>query len=196
MVRGRSVEFLCAVFCLACSALVARAQSPNAGTTGRLVLPQIAGPAQVPSDIDRTPQVANGDIVREIDDPHNGDRWLLVEDRSHPGGPGRLLRVPARDLRPREAPVSLARERANGVASTAATESTIVHAGDRVVIEENTPLVEARLEAVAMGPALPGSSFRARLSIGGHIVQAVAFAPGRASLEVQSQPGAVIGGAR
>jgi hypothetical protein len=221
MRNGRSVEFSCAVLYLICSVLVAGAQSPNAGTPGRLVLHQIPGPAEVPSDTDRSSQVANGDIVREIDDPHNGDRWLLVGDQSHPGRPGRLLRVPVRGLKSREAPVALAGERANSVASTASagvlgpetnqgpilvrsasplsaaeTEATIVRAGDRVVIEENTPIVEARLEAVALGPALIGSSFRARLSIGGYIVQAVALAPGRASLEAQNRPEALIGGAR
>ena len=30
------------------------------------------------------------DIVREIDDPHTGDRWMLVRDPLHPGGPGSL----------------------------------------------------------------------------------------------------------
>ena len=36
---------------------------------------------------------ALGEIVREIDDPHSGDRWLLVRDASHPGGPGLLLQI-------------------------------------------------------------------------------------------------------
>jgi len=29
-------------------------------------------------------------IVREIDDPHLGTRWLLMRDPVHPAGPGRL----------------------------------------------------------------------------------------------------------
>ena len=33
-------------------------------------------------------RASRGEIVREIDDPHTGDRWLLVRDASHPGGPG------------------------------------------------------------------------------------------------------------
>jgi len=32
-----------------------------------------------------------GEIVRELDDPHTGDRWLLVRNDQFPGGPGRLV---------------------------------------------------------------------------------------------------------
>src|ERR1039458_10642181 len=34
---------------------------------------------------------AQGEIVREIDDPHTGHSWLLVRNDRHPGGPGRLV---------------------------------------------------------------------------------------------------------
>jgi hypothetical protein len=33
----------------------------------------------------------SGEIVREIDDPHTGDRWLLLRNAEAPGGPGRLV---------------------------------------------------------------------------------------------------------
>lgn len=57
----------------------------------------------------------------------------------------------------------------------------VIRTGDRLIVEENTALVEARLEAVALGPAQPGSSFNVRLVAGGKIVRAVALGPGRAA---------------
>jgi hypothetical protein len=113
-------------------------------------------------------QVPAGEILREIDDPSNGDHWLLVHNADHPAGPGLLLlvsgiRIQARQAGPVEEPVV-----------------PVIRAGDRVIVEENTPLVEARLEAVAMSPAMAGSSFNARLNISGKVIRAVASGPGRA----------------
>jgi flagella basal body P-ring formation protein FlgA len=59
----------------------------------------------------------------------------------------------------------------------------VIHAGDRVIVEENSPVVEARLEAVALGPAALGSALEVRLKIGGLVVRAIARGPGRAALQ-------------
>jgi hypothetical protein len=37
------------------------------------------------------PPYSPGQLVRIIDDPSLGDRWLLIRDPNHPGGPGRLV---------------------------------------------------------------------------------------------------------
>jgi flagella basal body P-ring formation protein FlgA len=58
----------------------------------------------------------------------------------------------------------------------------VIHPGDRVVVEEHTATVEARLEAIALEAAAIGSPVNARLKIGGKVVRAVAIAPGRAAL--------------
>jgi hypothetical protein len=42
------------------------------------------------------PGGGQGEVVREIDDPHTGDRWLLKRNDQAPGGPGRLVLVAAR----------------------------------------------------------------------------------------------------
>ena len=63
----------------------------------------------------------------------------------------------------------------------------VIHAGDRLIVEENSSVVEARLEAVALGPAAVGSLLQARLRIGGRVVRVVALASGRA--EFQSEIG-------
>ena len=121
-----------------------------------------------------------GEVLREIDDPATGDLWLLVRDPSLPAGPGRLLLVRHGDR---------LKAGASGKILTPArvVAQPIVHAGGQVLIEEHTPVVEARLEAVAMEPAVQGASFRARLTIGGAVVRVTAVSPGHAVLGAMSE---------
>jgi hypothetical protein len=118
------------------------------------------------------------EIFREIDDPATGDRWLLVRDTDHPGGPGRMV-LAARGLSVPDGSGSIRTPAARP------TQLPVIRAGDRVIVEENTPVVEARLEAVALAPALAGSVFEVRLEIGGKVVQAVALGPDRAAFAHQ-----------
>lgn len=137
-------------------------------------------PAQQKNAIPRTLVISGmaaaevpGNTVREIDDPYNGDHWLLERDPEHPGGPGRLVRV--------------AHGTAKAVASdTPAVYRPVIHAGDKIVVEENTPVAEARLAAVALTPAEAGAELTVRLEIGGAVLRAIAFAPGRAELAPES----------
>ena len=116
------------------------------------------------------------EILREIDDPQNGDRWLLVEDARHPGGPGLLLRA-GRTVETKP------------LVHAADAPLPIIHAGERIVVEEHTAVVDARLEAVAMNPAWTGSLLNVRLVVGGRVMRARAAGPGRAVLEpVQTAP--------
>jgi len=123
-----------------------------------------------------TSTVRGNEILREIDDPRNGDRWLLVRDDSHSGGPGLLVLVSADRLQPRQAMPALA-----------AAQPPIIHAGDHVIVEENTAVVEARLEATAMSPAQAGSPLNVRLTMGGKVLRVLAAAPGRAVLQKEVQ---------
>jgi hypothetical protein len=139
---------------------IAHGQAARASSPGPRILLVSSGPASPAS---------GGNIVREIDDPHNGDRWLLERDPGHPGGPGRLLLVSV-----------LRKEPLNANQAQAEASAPVIRSGDRVLVEENTPVVEARLEAVALAPAQPGSVFNVRLTVGGRVVRAVAVSPGRA----------------
>jgi Chaperone for flagella basal body P-ring formation len=110
---------------------------------------------------------ADSKIFAEIHDAATGDHWLLEHDPSHPGGPGRLVRI------------------ADGEAASIGKpemRKPVIHAGDRVVVEANTVVVNARLEGTATDPACAGSALKVRLAIGGRVVHAVALAPGRAAL--------------
>jgi hypothetical protein len=134
----------------------------------------------LPASIQSPAQGAPGEIVREIDDPHTGDRWLLMRNEQYPGGPGRLVRIAARRIEP-----GGASGRAAGPAGEA-PPLPVIHAGDRLIVEEHTAVVDAVLEARALNPAIAGTAFDARLTIGGRVVRAVALGPGRAALQPET----------
>lgn len=141
-----------------------------------------------PMTVSVSPVIAAADgaheqLVREIDDQECGTRWLLLRNQSRPGGPGRLVLVQNPQAGSAIDPLS-------GIASALPLEPQrpVIHAGDRLVIEQETLQISARLEAVALGPATSGRLFRARLKMGGKVVEAVALAPGRAALEPEAWP--------
>ena len=57
------------------------------------------------------------------------------------------------------------------------------------MVEEHTAVVDARLEAVALGPAAKGGEFRARLKIGGKVVRVIASRRAGRSLRRKARPG-------
>lgn len=118
------------------------------------------------------------EVLREIDDPSTGNRWLLLRDPEHPGGPGRLVLANAADAG--TGPRRVRR-------LTPVVPHSVIHGGDQVVVEETTPVLEARYEGVALGPAEKGKSMNVRLKVNGRVVRAVALGPGRAALD--SKPG-------
>jgi len=146
---------------------------------------------------------AAGAVVKEIDDPGNGNRWLLTSDPGHPGGPG-LLRLAAAvtgepasealagdqhpSLRAGEPAQAALRPRPDRSAPVPLDVNLpIVHSGDRIILEQHSRLVDARLEAVAIGPARAGAAFSARLLMGGGLVRAVALSAGRARFAEESE---------
>ena len=128
------------------------------------------------------PESQPTETVREIDDPSSGQHWLLLRNRETPGGPGRLV------------PAETAMSAANGngrlspPAGFAPAPRAVIHAGDRVILEENTAKVEARLEAVALAAARAGEPIQVRLRVGGHVVKAIAVGPGTVTLDEEKEP--------
>jgi hypothetical protein len=120
---------------------------------------------------------AGGQLYREIDDPHTGDRWLLTRNDEFPGGPGRLVRV---------ATASHVAGGASGVSAGQPVALPVIRPGDRVIVEEHTAVVDAVLEARALRPAAVGAVFEARLTIGGRVLRVVALGPGRAALQPET----------
>jgi hypothetical protein len=114
-------------------------------------------------------------IVREIDDPNNGARWLLLIVPHHPGGPGRLVLA---DAVRNEVLLSKTE-----VQRTETPLSPAIHTGERLILEEHSKVVDARLDAIALNPAAVGGTLRVRLVVGGQVVRALAVAPGTVVLE-------------
>jgi hypothetical protein len=150
--------------------LTACAQS----TANQAILPLLGG---APASVDTQ---ALGKIFREIDDPHTGDRWLLVRDSQLPGGPGRLVRVAGCRERCGDGTAQL-----TGQPGEAALPP-VIHTGDQLVIEEHTERVDALLVARALNPATSGNVLDVRLAIGGKVVRVVALGPGRAVLQAEA----------
>jgi hypothetical protein len=111
-------------------------------------------------------------IVREIDDQPTGNRWLLERDPARPAGPGRLVLAGGRSNRAAGEPTAMKDN----------APVPVIRPGDRIIVEQHTPILDARLEAVALNPAFTGSPLAVRLVIGGRVVRALALGPGRARL--------------
>ena len=108
-------------------------------------------------------------VVRAMDDRNTNLRWLLVKDEQHPSGPGRLVAIQTSS---RNAAVADSQRLGSGPVRL------LAKTGDRVVVEEHTRAIDARLEAVALESAWAGSNLRVRLRLGGKIVDAVARGSG------------------
>ncbi len=149
-----------------------------------------AGQTAVPSAVDAGTPIGPrpaGEVMRQIDDPAAHGSWLLVRDPIHQAGPGRLIWVP-RNASPK-AYATDSEEPSRAPAPKEALKP-IIFAGDRVVVEEETPVVDARLAATALNPAPLGAPLHARLQIGGKVVRAIVVAPGLARLapELEIEP--------
>ncbi len=162
---------------MATAVLALSASSPSliSSTSGGPAPVRIETPVRTET-IDAGPPVQ--EVIRVIDDAQLGDRWLLLRDPERPGGPGRLV-LDARqsdtqghakkdDTQPRES-------------------SPVIRAGDALIVEEHTAVVDARLEAIALSSAAKGAEVKARLKIGGRVVWVVALAPGRAILAPENR---------
>jgi hypothetical protein len=173
-------------------ALHAQAQSaPQASLSATLIVNGRAAPL-----------ASSLQVVREIDDPSNGNRWLLFRDRRCPGGPGRLILLssssaaaghaaaPEKQPSAQAPPPTANSFAAYAIAAPAALAAPVIRAGDALIVEENTSIAEARLTATALGAAPVGAPFSARLEIGGKVVRVRALGPGRAAFapEIGAEP--------
>ncbi|MGH9563881.1 MAG: hypothetical protein ACRD3S_20700 [Terracidiphilus sp.] len=136
-----------------------------------------AAGARVPRDVAAIP--SDEEVLREIDDPATGQHWLLVRDLIHPAGPGRLVLAP----RPicGEKKDCIPKQRIPGGVLP------VIHMGDTVTVEEHTPVLDMRLQAVALEPSLQGALFKVRLKIGGKVVRVRAVAPGHALIPPENE---------
>jgi len=160
-------------------ALSAAGQNATKGATKGGAAPGVLliESASVGSPLDRT-----GELYREIDDPHTGDRWLLLRGVSHPAGPGHMVLAEKSERARDGSGVSGGKEISNPGPDVSLP---VIHRGDSLIVERETATVDERLEAVALGPAARGSLFDLRLKIGGRVYRAVATGSGRAAFAAE-----------
>jgi hypothetical protein len=108
-------------------------------------------------------------VFREIRDPNTGAHWMLLKNAQNPAGPGRIV------------PAAKAGSDMGSIAP-AELPAIVIHPGDRLVVEEHTPVLEAHLEGTAINSAMTGSCLAVRLKVGRKVVRAVAIEAGRAAL--------------
>jgi hypothetical protein len=123
------------------------------------------------------------DVIREIDDSQNSTRWLLLRDPRFPGGPGRLVQASELQI---DSSDDVSRK-AGQQRPVRAVIRWVIRAGDRLVVEQDTPRIQAWLEGVALGPAAIGSSLNVRLAIDGKVLCTVALAAGRVALKPEME---------
>jgi len=129
--------------------------------------------------------VQSNEILRVIDDPGTHERWLVVADPQHPGGPARLVKSSEYE---REvgaqgaAPVKVQ----SAVKAHIEARKPVIRPGELLIVEEHSQFIDMRLEAVALSQAVVGDTFDVRLKVGGKVVRAVATAPGHARLAAQT----------
>jgi hypothetical protein len=130
-----------------------------------------------------TPETArepDGQVLGQIEDPSTGNLWLLLRDRNHPAGPGRLVLSGQRSNPQRAISGGPAQPLSAG-------ERLLIHPGDALMVEEHTEVADVRLEAVALEPAVKSAHFKARLKIGGQVVCVVAVSAGHASFAPENE---------
>jgi hypothetical protein len=122
------------------------------------------------------------EVLKVIDDPSTGTRWLVTRDPAHPGGPGRLLS--AADVQGAWRLVTAAEASGSSRSSLAPARTLpVIRIGDRLLVEEHTAVADATLEAIALSQALPGAPLDVRLKLGGKVLRVYAAGPGRALLQ-------------
>lgn len=122
-------------------------------------------------------EVKKPQAIRVIQDRHTGMRWILERTPENPGGPGRLVLLTDKAPETSETTTS-----AKDSLQSEPAPKPLIRAGDRLVVEEHSAVVDARLEGTALGPAIKGATFNVRLAIGGHVVRAIAVGMGYATI--------------
>ena len=137
-------------------------------------LPDGGGGAQAqPGDVSRYR------TIRIFEDPSTHLRWTLLQNLSRPAVPARLIRA---SNNPNCAATSAVECGLPGAVSFQPAADPVIHVGDALIIAEHTQVLDAQLEATALGQAAAGEPLRVRLKSSGHILFVVADGPGRATM--------------
>jgi hypothetical protein len=116
-----------------------------------------------------------GEVRKEITDPCLGQRWQLVVDASHPGWPARMTLLNPNGQRPgnhvRAGSSRSGRTSLDQADLVSGVESMIIRVGDRVTVDQDSDILRARFEAVALDSAGRGERLRVRLIVAANRLQ-------------------------
>jgi len=140
-------------------------QAPPAPNRRPVVRIEVRGPVA---------QAATGEFLsgsqapqqRDIVDSWLGNRWRFISDEQHPEWPDRLVLVSSRVplARVSSSPPALPQSQNDQPAAALVPPNPpLIRAGDRVTVLQETALVRARLQAVALESAVVGQTMRVRL---------------------------------
>lgn len=140
--------------------------------------PAMGFPSGEPAILTASTRVpAQGELLREFKDPCLGTHWQLRSDPMHPEGPRRLILLDPSGTRSREPqnhavssqlkPSEAGQELLEGGDDVPNLAPPLaIRTGDRVTVDQQTPLLHARLQAVALESAGVGQRVRVRLGAG------------------------------
>jgi hypothetical protein len=124
--------------------------------------------------------------MRFIDDPGAGRHWVMLQQLDRPEIPPLVVLIP-RDHPCVSPDFEVFVQGSSPVFQNRSTK--VIHLGDHILLSQSTAKLNAQLDAVALHSAAVGEAFSVRLQVGGHLVQAVATSPGRATLLVDENRG-------
>jgi hypothetical protein len=165
-----------------------RTQSHMAALFGCLMFVTLAWHAPLalcssPMDSLRAPVGAG----REFVDPCLGSHWKIQTNAEHPGWPGRLVLMDVGAVRGGQGGNSASAVSVENKAGRASSSSRevpqfsanlalplAVRAGDRLIVEQDSAVLHAEFQAVALESAMAGDSVRVRLSAASTAPQSIA----------------------
>jgi hypothetical protein len=150
---------------LAGAALLGVLWMPASAATSRSVPCGVIEPGQRSS----CQTCSSCEVVREIDDPHTGQHWILMRDPARPAGPGVLM-------------LQGAILNDGGLEAAIVQVHAVIRAGDRVSVEQSNAKFDLSLGGIALYPAAQGALLKVRLETSGKVVSAAALGPGRTQL--------------
>ena len=128
-----------------------------------------------------TSKVDAGSRERKIiRDPASGMSWRVATDPLHPEWPAKLLEISNEDSCGVRSAGLLREDRESGMAKAA--QSPTVRAGDWLRVLQDTRVVHAEFNAMALSKGWPGDSIKVRLRLGGKVMRVKLTAQGQALL--------------
>jgi hypothetical protein len=142
---------------------------------------------------------ADSEVYREFIDPCLGSRWQLQIDPAHPDRPGRLILISSGDVRQSargdesasemfrlDETVNPSWESRSHIPNL--TLPVAIRAGEHLIVEQDSRILRARFQAIALESARVGQRMRVRLSAGatmpvsmtGAVISVIATGAGRA----------------